>query len=126
MVRHKELARPATASLPALPGFVLIVVRRWPEPFQLNYLGGRLPLDNFPALNGQKPMNFAMIGLGPIEIVIVAAVLLLLIGVPLMLVLVMVVSAKKSRDAGPNVCPACRGKFAGSAKFCPHCGQALS
>ena len=86
---------------------------------------GRLPFENSAAGNNQKRMSLAMMGLGPIELVIIVAVLLMLIGVPVMLVLVMVASAKKSGDAGPNVCPACQGKFAGSARFCPHCGKPL-
>ena len=66
-----------------------------------------------------------MYGFGPIELVIIASVLLMLIGVPLVLVLLLVVLPRKSRDAAPYVCPACQGKFAGSAKFCPHCGKPL-
>lgn len=61
-----------------------------------------------------------MFGIGPIELVIVLA---LFVGLPV--AIVALVMSRKTRDGGPNACPACQGRFAGSAKFCPHCGKPL-
>ena len=42
------------------------------------------------------------------------------------LIAVPVVLLRKSGSSAQWSCPACQGKFAGHAKFCPHCGQELA
>lgn len=59
-----------------------------------------------------------------LRLVTILAVLVLAIGVPLVITLVLLWRSKAT-VRGPNHCPACQGCFAGAARFCPHCGQAM-
>ncbi len=70
-----------------------------------------------------------MMGIGPLELLIVLAVLGLLVGgVVVVVVVILAASKKKGGPANPNLfpCPDCGRQVSRLAKSCPNCGRPLA
>jgi hypothetical protein len=70
-----------------------------------------------------------MIGIGPIELLIVLGVLgLLVVGAVVVVVVIVTTSKRRSSPANPNLvpCPDCGRHVSRLAKSCPNCGRPLS
>ena len=70
-----------------------------------------------------------MMGIGPMELLIVLGVLgLLVVGVVIVVVVVITTSKQRSTPANPNLfpCPDCGRHVSRLAKSCPNCGRPLA